>query len=230
MGRRPGGELAARPLHFIWIADRSSSMSGEGKIQALNQAIREALPHMQQVAEDNPNAEVLVRAVAFSSGATWHVANPTPVRDFQWPDLHPSGYTAMGEALELVAEELDVATMSQRALPPVLVLISDGQPTDNFSHGLQRLLAKPWGKKAVRIAIAIGADADRDVLRRFIGHSEIEPLEANHPEQLVHHIRWASTAVLQSVSSPASQLAGKSRTSNVQLPAPTFSVGANDVW
>ena len=32
MGKRPGGELATRPLHFIWIADCSGSMSGE-KIQ-----------------------------------------------------------------------------------------------------------------------------------------------------------------------------------------------------
>ena len=33
--KRPGGELASRPLHFIWIADCSGSMSGE-KIQHEN--------------------------------------------------------------------------------------------------------------------------------------------------------------------------------------------------
>lgn len=207
MGRRPGGELAARPLHFIWIADCSSSMASDGKIQALNQAIREAMPHMSQVAADNPNAEVLIRSVAFSSGAKWHVADPTSVEKFQWPDLQTSGYTAMGEALKLVADQLDVEVMSNRALPPVLVLLSDGQPTDDFGAGLQQLMDQPWGKKAVRLSIAIGEDADRDVLQRFIGHPEIQPLEANNPEALVHHIRWASTAVLQSVSSPASRLA-----------------------
>ena len=69
MSRRPGGELASRPLHFIWLADSSGSMEQDGKIQALNTAIREAVPHMRKVAEDNPNAQVLVRAVRFSSGA-----------------------------------------------------------------------------------------------------------------------------------------------------------------
>ena len=39
-------------------------MSG-GKIQALNHAIREAIPHMREVAHGNPNAEVLVRAIKF---------------------------------------------------------------------------------------------------------------------------------------------------------------------
>ena len=34
MAKRPGGELATRPLHFIWIADCSGSMATDGKIQA----------------------------------------------------------------------------------------------------------------------------------------------------------------------------------------------------
>ncbi|MFZ1641992.1 MAG: vWA domain-containing protein, partial [Candidatus Contendobacter sp.] len=137
MAKRPGGELATRPLHFIWIADCSGSMSIDGKIQALNTAIREALPHMRQVADENPNAEVLVRALKFSSGAQWHVSQPTPVADFKWADLQTEGVTDLGRALAMVAEQLRIPPMSDRALPPVLVLISDGQPTDDFNKGLQ---------------------------------------------------------------------------------------------
>src|SRR5947209_4904366 len=62
----PGGEMAARPLHFFWIADCSGSMAGD-KIQSLNTAIREAIPEMRRVAANNPNAQVLVRAIKFSS-------------------------------------------------------------------------------------------------------------------------------------------------------------------
>lgn len=82
MSKRPGGEMATRPLHFIWICDCSGSMAADGKIQALNNAIREAIPHMQVVADENPNAQVLVRAIKFSDGAQWHIAVPTPVADF----------------------------------------------------------------------------------------------------------------------------------------------------
>ena len=206
MLRRPGGELATRPLHFIWIADCSGSMKSDGKIQALNTAIREAVPHMQRVADENPNAHVLVRAVKFSNGAQWHVAQETPVADFRWSDLTADGTTDMGKALTLLASQLEIPPMSERALPPVLVLISDGQPTDNFKKGLAALMDQPWGKKAVRIAIAIGDDADRDVLQQFIGHPELRPLEANNPEALVNSIKWVSTAVLQAASSPASQV------------------------
>ena len=90
--KRPGGELAARPLHFIWIADCSGSMAGE-KIQQLNFAIKNAIPDMQQVADENPNALVLVRALKFSSGAQWHVSQPTPIADFKWQDLSADGLT-----------------------------------------------------------------------------------------------------------------------------------------
>jgi uncharacterized protein YegL len=204
MSRRPGGELASRPLHFIWIADSSGSMEQDGKIQALNTAVREAIPHMRKVAEDNPNAQVLVRAVKFSNGAQWHISQPTPVADFAWTDLTAEGETDMGKALGLVAEQLKMPPMSERALPPVLVLVSDGQPTDDFESGLRALMDQPWGKKAVRIAIAIGRDADTEVLQRFIGNTELKPLAANSPEALVKHIKWASTAVLKSASSPAS--------------------------
>src|SRR5438552_3796581 len=84
MIRRPGGELATRPLHFIWLADCSGSMGSDGKIQALNTAIREAVPHMRRVADENPNAHVLVRAVKFASGAQWHIAPETAMADFKW--------------------------------------------------------------------------------------------------------------------------------------------------
>src|SRR5918999_634707 len=205
MTLRPGGELATRPLHFIWIADCSGSMAVDGKIQSLNTAIKEAIPNMQQVADENPNAQVLVRAVRFSDGAQWHVSQPTDIADFKWDDLSAGGVTSMRRALTLVADQLKIPPMTDRALPPVLVLISDGQPTDDFQGGLKALMDQPWGKKAVRVAISIGSDADDEVLQTFIAHPEKNPLQANTPEALVRNKRWFSPAVLKSASSPASQ-------------------------
>lgn len=230
--KRPGGELASRPLHFIWIADCSGSMSGD-KIQQLNFAIRESIPAMRDVANENPNADVLLRALKFSNGAQWHVGQATKVTDFEWIDLKADGLTDMGKALKMVAEQLKMPPMSERALPPVLVLLSDGQPTDNFDEGLQALLDLPWGKKAVKIAIAIGEDADTDVLQQFMGsNSELKPLIAKNAEQLVNYIKWASTAVLKAASSPVSQTAALPQGVNVPVPAPpTANISsADDVW
>lgn len=177
------------------------------RIQSLNNAIREAIPHMRQVATENPTAQVLVRAIAFSDGAYWHIGNPTPVEEFTWTDLEARGLTDMGLALKQIAEQLKM--MPERGLPPVLVLVSDGVPTDDFTSGLNALMAEPWGKKAVRIGIAIGDDAEEEVLKRFIGNPEIPPLRAQNSEQLVRFIKWASTMTVQAVSSPAGQESGR---------------------
>ena len=144
-------------------------------------------------------------------------------------------FECMGKALSMVAEQLKIPPMTDRALPPVLVLISDGQPTDDFEGGLKTLIDQPWGKKAVRIAIAIGEDVDHEVLQKFIGHPEMKPLQANNPEALVNHIKWVSTAVLKSASSPASQISDTS-SSGVNVPIPVVPDAdngpdtADDVW
>jgi|YelNatPaOPRAMG01_1025707.scaffolds.fasta_scaffold96175_1 uncharacterized protein YegL len=230
--RRPGGAIASRPLHFIWIVDCSGSMGYDGKIQSLNAAIRESIPHMKKMAEENPNAQVLVRAVKFSNGAEWHIAQPTPVEQFEWIDLEAGGETDMGKAFRLVAEQLKIPPMSERALPPVLVLVSDGQPTDDYASGLKVLLELPWGKKAVKIAIAIGGDANHEVLQRFINNPEIKPLQADNPEALKRYIRWTSTAVLKSASLPPSQpKQGAVQAGNVPIPQPPSEpTGVEDVW
>lgn len=227
--KRPGGELANRPLHFFWIADCSGSMQGE-KIQSLNNAIRQSLPAMKDVANENPNAQVLLRAVAFSSDARWHIEKPTDVQDFKWPDLRADGVTDLGRALKLVAKQLEMPPMDTRALPPVLVLISDGQPTDDYRSGIDAIRALPWGAKAVRIAIGIGQDADDTVLQEFIGHNEIKPLRASNADQLTNYIKWASTVVLSSASSPKQEEGSTSTGPALPPPPVPTPTPGDDVW
>jgi uncharacterized protein YegL len=201
--KRPGGELASRPLHFFWIVDCSGSMYGE-KIATVNHAIQSTIPNMVDAADNNPNAKLLIRTLQFSTGASWVTSDPVPVEDFAWDDLEAGGVTDLGKAFELLAAQLTIPPMSDRALPPVLVLLSDGQPTDDYKKSLDKLLHLPWGKKAVRIAISIGQDADDSVLEEFTGNRELV-LQANNAAMLTKMIKWASTAASM-VSAPASRV------------------------
>jgi len=221
---RPGGHISARPLYFFWVCDCSGSMSIDGKIFQLNNAIREALLHMVDVAENNPNANIMVRALKFSDNAEWVNHTSVPVDQFDWQDLEADGVTNMGQALSLLSQELKMPPMDERALKPVIVLISDGQPTDNFKKGLNDLLGEPWGIKAVRIGIAIGKDAKEDVLQEFINNPEIKPLHANNPQALTKYIQFVSTFVIQETSSPSSQI----ESSQSQL-SKTISEKAGDI-
>ncbi|MFI6146428.1 VWA domain-containing protein [Streptomyces sp. NPDC051109] len=220
--------MANRPVHFIWLLDCSYSMQGE-KIGQLNYAIREAVPEMRSVAQDNPAAQLLLRTMTFSTTARWHHQDPVPVENFTWQDVQVDGMTNLGEALQMVARELDTPPMPQRALKPVLALVSDGVPTDDWKAGLRAVDATPWGRKAVRVAIAIGADADRTVLQEFLGNPELQPLDANSPKQLAAAIRWASTAAVKAASQ---MVAGASDPLAKQAPyaPPVLDDDDDDVW
>ncbi len=200
--QRPGGELASRPLHFFWVVDCSGSMYGE-KIQIVNNAIQDCIPEMVSAADNNPNAQLLVRALKFSSGASWITANPVPIEDYAWDPMDAGGVTDLGKACDLLAAQLAMPPMPSRALPPVVVLLSDGQPTDDYKTALNKLKALPWFKKAVKIAISIGQDADDDVLVEFVGNRELV-LQANNAAALAKMIKWASTTASM-VSAPASR-------------------------
>ncbi len=205
--RRPGGRMASRPLHFIWLVDGSGSMRVDGKIQALNNAIHEAIPHMRAAAADSPHATVFVNAIRFADEARWLDDKLTPVSEFRWHDIEAAGATSLGDALTMAGEALQPPLMTDRALPPVLALITDGLPTDDFHAGLEHLLSKPWGRQALRVVVAIGEDSAspeaQEIFRAFMGNDAMRPFQANNPEALAEQIRWISTAVLQSISSPA---------------------------
>ena len=78
MPNLPGGALSSRPLHFFWIADCSGSMEGE-KIERLNFVIRDVIPSMRDAADNNPNAQLLIRALKFSTGAQWITSDPNGI-------------------------------------------------------------------------------------------------------------------------------------------------------
>lgn len=188
----PGGGISRRPLDLFILADCSGSMSGE-KIQALNYAIADMLPHLATWEHDQGECTVRVRAVSFGTDVRWHVEQPTPVSELRWPSLKPEGLTHMGEALETVAGAIN--QLERRALRPAIVMITDGRPTDDFDRGLSALFATPGGRAALRLAIAIGRDADPLPLKRFTDDPSVPVLSADRTEEIADRLVAASVAV-----------------------------------
>ena len=209
MSDRLGGSLARRPLHFLWILDVSGSMAADGKIQALNVAVREAIPHIRDAAHANPGVELLVRAITFGTTCEWVLREPVPIEELRWSDVsvEPRGLTEMGVALHEVASAMRALEEENRGFAPALVLVSDGQPTDlaspSFADALEEVVATAWGEKAVRVAVGIGRDVDMSVLTRFCGNAEVPVVRAEDPEQLAAAIRWASTVAAGLASRPS---------------------------
>jgi len=185
----------ARPLPVILLADISGSMGIDGKIQALNHSVREMIEAFQD--ESDLRAEIHVAVVTFGGQARTHLALCT-AGEASWTDLGASGGTPMGAAFDTVREMVeDRSVIPSRAYRPTIVLVSDGQPTDAWQQPLEALLGSGRGGKAYRMALAIGADADHDVLQAFLADPESRVYRADEARQ----IRQFFQLVTMSVSS-----------------------------
>lgn len=194
-----------RTMTLFFLVDTSGSMEGN-KIGAVNDAVANVLPILNEISDENPDAEIRVAALEFSNGCRWLYDEPKPAADFIWQDVEASGLTSLGEACgELAAKLSRSGFMSTPSgcFAPAIILLSDGGPTDDFLAGLDRLRANNWFKAAIKIAIAIGDDADRDVLRDFTGNSEAVIT--------VHNID-ALKQIIRVVAVTSSQIGSKSST------------------
>jgi uncharacterized protein YegL len=219
----PDVKVTNKPLHFFWVVDTSGSMTENGKMGIVNNAIQECVPEMQTVAKENPFAQLFVRVLRFASGATWVTADPVIIDEFAWKDLQAGGVTDLGAAFKLLAAQLTMPPMPPRALPPVAVLLSDGRPTDDYKKPLDEMLKSPWGKKAVKIAIAIGNEAQSEEAQKmffeFTGNRELI-LEAHNATTLTKMIKWASSEAVKAASAPPSDVKKEKQTADGTQIAP----------
>lgn len=196
-------KIARRTMVLFFIVDTSGSMSGD-KIGSVNDAIRETVPDLRDLSENNPDASIKIAALQFDTDARWLYPQPVESSDFQWTDLQTGGLTSLGLAMEKLNEKLSKSQFLQEAagsFAPVIILLSDGGPTDNYKKGLEDIKKNNWFKYAIKIAIAIGNDADKNVLTEFAGNSEAV---------IEVHNRSALKAIIKFVSVTSSQVSSKS--------------------
>lgn len=226
--------LAKKKLRVFVLVDSSGSMNmPPSKIHTLNEAMREATRELAHQEKDNPFAEFELQVIDFSTGARWHTPQRAPISQFNWTDITADGVTDLGAAIELLTDALTPENMGKRNFPPVILILSDGCPTDEWASKLDQLNTSEWGKagRTTRVAIAIGQDADKEVLAKFVGNSEYV-LEANNVAQLVSFIKYA-TVTLSSYSSKHVSQAVTSPTTDDRPPPPIVDIddgATSETW
>ena len=167
-------EIARKTMVMFFLIDTSGSMEGE-KIASLNDAMREMLPDIKEISDKNADALIKIAVLDFASGTEWITPIPQDLETFRWHDMEVGGVTDLGEACcELSTKLHSSAFLQDKAghYAPVIILMSDGAPTDDFKGGLALLKQNGRFNTAIKIALAIGKDADHDVLAEFTGNKE----------------------------------------------------------
>ena len=198
-------EIPRRTMVLFFLVDVSGSMFGS-KIGTVNVAIEEIVPELKDLSENNADAQIKIATLAFSSGAHWVDDKPIEAEKFRWNYLNANGLTDLGEACNKLNDKLskdEFMCDATGSFAPAIFLLSDGCPTDNYKHGLDKLKQNNWFKKAIKIAIAIGDDANKDVLEEFTGSSE-SVITVHTPEALKKWIQFVSVRASEVASKSAS--------------------------
>lgn len=165
------GVRRTRTLPYYLVQDTSESMLGV-KIAQANAAVGEIVPVLAE-REAELHVHFDLRMLTFGGHAEWVVDTPTRPSDFSPDEKSAAGGTPLGAAFDLLAVEMGQLAARHGehhdVLTPIVLLVSDGRPTDEWKEPLARFLATAPGRASTRGAIAIGDDCDRDVLRAFAG-------------------------------------------------------------
>ena len=77
----------------------------------------------------------------------------------------------------------------------MLILLSDGSPTDSWQESLARLTGSERGQKASRFAMSIGADANNIVLEAFNNDLEAPVFKASEARDIHRFFRAVTMSV-----------------------------------
>jgi uncharacterized protein YegL len=205
-------EFTGRRLPIYLVLDCSGSMSGE-PIEAVRQGVKALIADLK----GDPQAleTAFLSVITFDSGAR-QVVPLTELMHFQEPNLDASGSTALGEAMKLldqaIEKEVRKSTAGQKGdWRPLVFLMTDGQPTDNWQPPADAIKAKKLGNI---IACAAGPNASTDALKRIT--EIVVKLDNLQPDTLKQFFRWVSDSI-KTTSASVAQVAADGP---IDLPPP----------
>ncbi len=203
-----------RRLPVYLVLDISGSMTGE-PIEAVKNGVQVLISTLRQ----DPYAleTAYLSIITFDSSAK-QIVPLTELSMFQMPDIQASGTTALGDALSLLANKVstEVAKTTLEVKgdwKPLVFIMTDGEPTDNWQKGLSDFQKQKFG---MVVACAAGQGANTNVLKQIT--EVVVQLDTADSATIKAFFKWVSASVStgsQKVESGGNEVSGLS-----ELPPP----------
>ncbi len=203
-----------RRLPVYLLLDTSGSMHGE-PIEAVKNGVQTLVAALRQ---DPYALETAYLSVITFDSAAKQVVPLTELAAFQMPTIQAMGTTAMGHALELLANK--AATEVQKTTEevkgdwkPIVFIMTDGSPTDDISSGVAALRNQRFG---MIVACAAGATANLDALQQIT--ESVVSLDTADASTIAAFFKWVSASI--STGSQKIETAGDEVGGLQELPPP----------
>ena len=180
-----------RRLPVYLVLDTSGSMYGE-PIEAVKNGVQTLISTLRS----DPYAleTAFISIITFNTNAQ-QVTSLTELASFQQPTIDAGGCTALGGALELLAQKIDAEVTKTTAAQkgdwkPLVFLMTDGEPTDDITHGLAEFRKRKTG---MVVACAAGTGANTNTLKQIT--ENVVSLDTADSATIKAFFKWVSASI-----------------------------------
>lgn len=198
----------AKPLPVILLLDRSGSMSGE-KISTLNSAVNDMIQSFKTAGQGE--VEINLGIISFGDGGASYDLQLQPVAGISNMSLQANGGTPMGMALRMAKDLIeDKEIIPSKGYRPAVVLVSDGEPNDDWEQPMNNFIGGGRSSKCERFAMAIGTSQEDPVLNKFLSGTENKVFLASDASKIRDFFKFVTMSV---------SVRSRSQNPNALLPA-----------
>jgi len=215
-------KITKQKLNVMLLVDASTSMRGK-RIDQVNAAIREIRDYLIDLGSESTNVDFYLSILTFSTNAYWKNNKREELVDtFDFDDIKAGGWSN----LHLAYQELNNALKKESqggimpdfgGMAPIILLLTDGHPSENCKKQLEELKKKPWFNVALRYGVSIELNdvKTKKNLQEFVGNNG-EVIDCFDSNKLKNYIKLI-VLTASKVKSKSSSFISDDNSNNVVL-------------
>ncbi len=207
-----------RRLPVYLLLDTSGSMYGE-PIEAVKNGVQMLISTLRS---DPYALETAYLSIITFNSTAQQITPLTELAAIKQPSIDAGGCTALGGALELLAKKVDSEITKTTAevkgdWRPLVFLMTDGEPTDSLTKGLEEFKNRKFG---MVVACAAGQGANTNTLKQIT--ENVVQLDTADSATIKAFFKWVSASI--STSSKSVEETSAEATTMSELPPPPAEV------